>query len=244
MKRITLILFAVLATVSCKKVTPEQQITRIGTYFSNLEAPMAGQVERFDGSKRIDFLTLNLAKELDSEDIWTLENAGENSLIAEFPGKEKELKRYTLISASLDDPAACAAVIDLMKAFKELKIRPRNTVRTLFYSTAADSTGYSSLHAVNEEIYDSHEIYEFGIEISSCDTLPKRTFVIEENPMFASQLIETIQPYFLDSGYKFVKGTFPNPEWPLKLATYRYAIDPGSYKEDLKAIATIAMLLI
>lgn len=244
MKRFTLILLTVLAAVACRKITPEEQIAKIADYFEKNTDTYAEDLTRHEGEKRLDYLTLALAKDLKSDDIWTLDFAGGTSLIAEFPGREKKQTQFSLLSASLDDPDACAAVLQTIHAFKALKIRPKGTIRTVFYSTEEDTLGHSGLAAVSREFYEAAELVTLEIEVSSRDTMPAHTFVIEENPAFVAQFMELIPPYLKPLGtYRFERGRFPNKQWPIKASIYRYYMDPSEIRKESAAIAALALLV-
>ena len=247
MKRILLIGLAVLAAAACKQITPEQRIEEFTNYFSAKESTHTEWMESHDASKRIDYLTLNLAKAAKANDLWTLKGGGGTSLIAEFPGRTKSRKvepEMTMISASLDDPAACGVVLDVLEAFRELKVQHKNTIRAVFYEPSADSTGQTGLAAINREFRGNDELIVFDIELSSRDTLPSRTFVLEEKPFFARQLIQVLPTYFKSLGeYEFVQGTYPNNNWPLKGSIYRYHVEPGNLGTEATAVATLTYLL-
>ena len=244
MKRVSLILLTVLAAVACRKVTPEQQIAKIAQYFETHTDSYAEDLGRFEGGKRVDYLTLALAKDLKAEDIWTLEYMGENSLIAEFPGRDKKQTQFSIFSSSLDDPEACATVLKTLNAFKDLKIKPKGTIRTVFYSTAQDTSGRSGLDAVFGECYEAGEMVTFDLEVSSRDTIPVHTFRLDENPVFAAQMIELIPPYLAPLGtYHLVRGRFPNKEWPVKATLYRYHLDPANLQKESAAVTAFAYLV-
>ena len=247
MKRILLIGLAVLTAAACKQITPEQRINELSTYFSTKESTHTEWMESHDAAKRIDYLTLNLAKTAKADDLWTLEGGGGTSLIAEFTGRPKDRKQkpeMTMISASLDDPAACGVVLDVVEAFRELKIQHKNTIRAVFYEPSADSTGLTGLGAINREFRGSDELIVFDIELNSRDTLPSHTFVLEEKPYFARQMIEVLPPYFKTLGdYQFVQGPYPNNNWPLKGSIYRYHVEPGNLATEATAVATLAFLM-
>ena len=165
MKRVLIILLAVLSTVACKKVTPEMRIAQMADYMAEKENVHSAKLSQYEGDKRVDYLTLQLIKNLAADDLWSLENAGENSLVAEFLGKSKSDSQLTLLSASLDDPDACATILSILEAFRDLKISHKNDIQVLFYSSAQDSTGQSSLDAINQELDESGDFFAFVINL-------------------------------------------------------------------------------
>lgn len=244
MKRFTLILLTVLSTVACRKVTAEQQIAKIAAYFDKQDNACFENLSRHEGQKRLDYLTLTLAKEIGATDLWSLENAGENSLVAEFPGRENQQGRFSLLSASLDDPAACATVLNTLRSFKDLRIKPKGNIRALFYSAAQDSAGQSGLGAIFQEMHEAGEMITFEVALSSCDTMPKHTFLIEDKSFFAEQILQVIPPYLETLGsFHFLQGRYPNPNWPVKAPVYRYSLDPAAIQKESAAVSTFSFLL-
>lgn len=244
MKRILLIALVVLAAASCKRITPETRINQISRFFNGKEDAYSAKLAQYQGEKQLDYLNLVLDGELDASNIWVVEADGQSSMLAEFPGSDRKAD-ISMISASLDDPKACAAVLEVMGALKELKIQHKNTIRTLFYAPAPDSTGQNGLVAVNDELRAFEELILFDIELTTgSETVADKTFVIEEKPDFTKQLLEIIRPYFEPLGqYEFVQGVYPNPSWPLKTSIYRYDIDPADFQKDVAAVTAFTYLL-
>lgn len=243
MKRILLISLAVLAAAACKKITPEQQVSKIAEFLGGYENEYVTPLTQHDTGRRLDYLTLVLNRDLDANSIWTLETGGGTSLNAEFPGREKN-KQISLISASIDDPAACAAALGILRAFKEQRLNTANTLRLLVYDNTPDSLGVSGLESVIRDYRASEELITFDLELSTCDTLPNHTFIMEEKPVFVEKILEVIPPYFKQLGdYQFVQGEYPNHDWPLKSSVYRYRIDPGDLPRETAAAAALTLLL-
>ena len=218
---------------------------------NHLTNPMLSGTGLNDGAGHIVGLEIinamgieTLAKELGADDVWTLEHAGANSLAAEFPGRENRITRYAYLSASLDDPEACAAVLNTLKAFKDMRIKPKGTMHALFYSTARDSAGVNGLGAIFREDVQAGDQITFDMELSTRDTLPDRTFIIEDKAFFADQLIEVVPPYLEPLGsFDFKKGRYPNRHWQVSAPTYRYSFDPAALRKESAAITTFALLL-
>ena len=237
-------LLTVLAVVACRKITPEEQIAQIAKYFEQNTDSYAEDLSRHEGDKRLDYLTLTLAKDLQADDIWTLEHAGENSLIAEFPGSERKQTQFSLLSASLEDPEACAAVLQTLHAFKDLKIKPKGTIRAIFYNPVTDTTGRSGLSALAKEFDETGELVTFQIEVSSRDSIPVHTFRIEDNPVFVNQFMEVVPPYLTPLGtYQFERGRFMNKQWPVHATLYRYHLDPSDLPKESAVITAFAFLV-
>lgn len=244
MKRILFIALVVLTAASCKRITPESRIAQIDRFFNGKEDIHTPKLQQFQGEKQLDYLQLILDGSLDAPGIWTIEAEGQTSLLAEFPGSDRKAE-LTMISASLGDPQACSAVLEVLEAFQSLKIQHKNTIRALFYAPAQDSSGTNGLAAVNNELRNYNELIIFDIELSTDNgEMAEKTFVLEEKPDFAKQLIEIIQPYFVPLGdYHFEQGVYPNPAWPLKTSIYRYNINPDRFQQETAAVAAFAFLL-
>lgn len=244
MKKFIFILLTVLAAVACRKVSLEDQIGQIAKYSTKNPDTYLENLQRHEAEKRIDYLTLTLAKELKAEDIWSLESAGGSSLVAEFPGKSKKQTQFSLLSASLEDPEACAVVLGALRTLKDLKIKPKETIRALFYNPVVDTAGLNGLSTVYLELYESGELVTFELEVSSRDSLPVHSFYIEEKPAFAEQIIEVIPPYLTPLGdFRFERGKYPNKEWPVKASVYRYHLDPADIAKESAIVAAFAYLV-
>ena len=243
MKRILLLAMVVLSAAACKKVTPETRIAQINDFFDGKEAVYIAKIQQYTGDKKLDYLTLQLAGELGAKDIWTLEDDGMSSLVAEFPSKEDN-PQISMISASLDDPTACALILEVLEAYKNIKIKHKNTIRAVFYAPAPDSTRPSGLAAVNQDLHESGEFNSFDIELSTRNDQPQHTFVLTENPEFAEKLIQFIPGYLAPLGdYKVVPDTTPDPAWPLKGSIYRYYIHPDEFQKEAAVVTAFTFLL-
>ena len=244
MKRLLLIGLALLAMASCKKVTPEERIDSIYTFFENNEDNYSTRLAGLDPAKRPDYLMLVLANELKADEVWTLGEEEDTSLAAEFNGEAEKDKQLSIISASLDEVDACAAALNIMHAFKELKIKPSSHIRILFFSPARDSSSTSGLSVCQQDIQEAGEMVSFDLNLSSSGACPAHTFVIEESARFVDRFLELVTPYFSQRGdFTFTKGPYPNPEWALKAPTYRYDINPDERQKEYAAVTTLTFLL-
>jgi len=242
MKKSLMLLLAVLSLVACRKITPEERISQISTHFAKQQDAFTTQVAQYQEQKRVDYLSLVLLRDLGAENAWTLEAAGQNSLVAEYPGNEEGV--LTLLSVSLDDPAACGAVLQVCKAFKDLKIKHKNSILALFYSAAVDSAGKGSLAALDRDLREEGQMASFRIEVSSSDTLPRRTFVLDERPGFSERMLEVLPPYLKPIGdYHLAQGSYTPQQWPLKVPVYRFAVNSEDVQNDLSALTALTFLL-
>lgn len=248
MKRLALLLLVtVAATSACtKKVATDQLISQFTKHFDQQGDRYTEELAAMTPEKRATYITLQLSKELGAKDVWMLDfdrdgNAGQ-VLIAEFKARDKD-PHISVISACLDDPAACSAVLDVMDAFKQAKIRPANAVRAVFYDGCA--SGAEGIRVMNDDFKQSYELAVFDLEVSSCDSIPERTFIIEDKPVFANQLVEVIPAYIKPvSDVKFEIGDFPRKNWPSTIPTYRYRLGtPADRLSDLKVLTAFTLLL-
>ena len=234
----------VLSAAACKKITPETRIAQIDQHFNGKEAVYGDKLQQYTEDKKIDYLTLQLMKELGAKDLWTLEDEGHMALVAEFPGKEKKNPQISLISASLDDPTACATILEVLEAYKKIKIQHKTTMRAVFYSPATDSTGRNGLDVVNQDLRESAEMAQFDIELSTRDDNPHHVFVLDESPTFAQTLIQVVPGYLAPLGeYQVIQGVYPNPVWPLHCPIYRYYIDSNEFQKEAAAVTAFTFLL-
>ena len=244
MKRILLVALVVLSAAACKKITPETRIAQIDQHFNGKEAVYSAKLPQYTDEKLLDYLTLQLAGELGAKDIWTLEEDGQVALVAEFPGKEKKNTQITMISASLDDPNACATLLEVLEAYKKIKIQHKNALRAIFYSPASDSTGRNGLTLVNQDIRESGDMVLFDIEVATRNDQPLHTFVLDESPSFAKTIIDVVPGYLAPLGeYQVVQGVFPNLDWQLRCPIYRYHVDPSAFQQEAAAVTAFTFLL-
>ena len=237
MKRILLLALVVLSAVACKKITPETRIAQIGNFFDGKEDSYSAKLRQYTGDKQLDYLTLQLLGELGANDLWTVDEEELTSLVAEFP------PQISMISASLDDPKACALLLEVLEAYKKIKIQHDNTIRAVFYAPAPDSTRPSGLASINQDLHESGEFNSFAIELSTRVDQPLHTFVLEESPAFAEKIIQVVPRYLAPLGdYQVVQGV-PDPAWPLKGSIYRYPINPAELQKEAAAVTAFTFLL-
>lgn len=232
---------AVLATAGCtKKVPSEQLIADFAKHYDKVGDRYTRQLSGMDAEKRNGFITLQLSNEIKAQDLWYIESDGDAVIVAELKSREKEPK-VSMISACLDDAAACGAVLDVLDAFRQNKIRPALALRAVFYY--GGETGTDGLKAVCEDFLRAGEMAAFDIEVSSRDTLPERTFIIEDKPLFAEKVVEVVPQYLAPvCDVQFQTGDYPRQGWPSSFPTYRYRL--GSDRlADLKALTAFTFLL-
>ena len=86
----------------------------------------------------------------------------------------------------------------------------------------------------------------FDIEVSSRDTIPERTFLIEDRLAFAGQIDEVIPPLIKPvTDVSFEIGAFPREGWPTNIPTYHYRLTPtpADRLSERKALTAFTFLL-
>ena len=236
---------AVLAASACtKKVSSEKLVVDLANHFDKNGDRYTEQLAAVAPEKRAGFIMVKLDKDLKADDLWTLD-FGETDpsgqvVVAEFPSRNKEA-HLSLISACLDDPEACSAVLDVLDAFKQSKIHPAMTLRAVFYD--GGESGTAGMKALYDDLLQSYETATFDIEVTTCDTIPARTFIIEEKSVFAKQMIEVIPEYLKPVGQvNFEMGEFPRQDWPTRIPTYRYRLGNDRIA-DLKLLTAFTLLV-
>ena len=255
MKRILFFLLVTLVAASAcsKKVPSEKIIAGFSHYYEKNGDVYREQLVQLAPEKRNSVILLKLGKDLKAADVWTLDFEEENLesgemeggqvIVAEFKSREKD-RHISLISACLEDPEACSAVLDVLDAFKEAKFRPAMTLRAVFYE--GGESGTDGLKAVAHDFFQAGELSTFDIEVSSRDTLPERTFIIEDKLAFAGKIVEVIPPLIKPvTDVQFEVGDFPREGWPTNIPTYRYHLSPAPADRlsDLKALTGFTFLL-
>lgn len=252
MKRILFFLLVTLVAASAcsKKVPSEKIISGFCQHYDKKGDVYREALSQLSPEKRGSYILLKLGKDLKAADVWTLdfeeedvdsgEMEGGQVIVAEFKSREKD-RHISMISASLDDPDACSAVLDVLNAFKEAKFRPALTLRAVFYD--GGKTGTDGLKAAANDFDQASELSTFDIEVSSRDSIPEKTFIIEDKLAFAGKLIEVVPPLVKPvADVDFEIGDFPREGWPTRIPTYRYRL--GSDRlSDLKALTAFTFLL-
>lgn len=253
MKRILLFLLVTLVAASActKKVPSEKIISGFSQQYDKKGDVYREPLSQLSPEKRSGYILLKLGKDLKAADVWTIdfeedtlesgEMGGGRVIVAEFKSREKE-RHISMLSACLEDPDACSAVLDVLDAFKEARVRPALTLRAVFYN--GGKSGTEGLKAVAHDFYEAGELSTFDIEVSSLDSIPERTFIIEDKLAFAGKVVEVIPPLLSSvADVSFEVGDFPREGWPTNIPTYRYRLSATDRLTDLKALTAFTFLL-
>lgn len=261
MKRFALIISIALLAVSCKKVTPEERIEQFYTSESqktSLAATISGLESKFQdpvpGSENngnlVNSYILYLVKEagLDLDDITTQDVSVADSLpvsmnvTVENKGKEQGSEVIVLSAPVCDVPASMAA-IEIMRLYKEQKIKARRAMRLVLYqSYPEDET--AGLSVFKQKMSAKNETAYLNMNLSCNDTLAYDTFKIGE-PSFIFDNIRSAVPQFLEKygRYDMVKTSELNQEWPFKRSLYEYNLNRNEILTDIPAVAGMLYLL-
>ena len=237
MKRNTVILFAatMLATLSCKTVTPEQQIDSIRNYAASADLTVK--------PANLDQLTIDLMEKGRIKDIWTVEGPEGANLLAQIPGKKKST-RTILISSCMDDEVACTAAANALAALKALKGKRADAVRAVFYQSGEDSLKLSGLHTIGQLSREEGDEYYFNIELSSISEAQEGIFVLNEPIHIFSKINEVVTPYLAPIGqYGFDNNEAKDTNWPIRANIYKFKVSETNLSNDISAIAAFIYLM-
>ncbi len=210
---------------SCKEVPMEEQISRLYESSSPQDETTARieKAESLDQSDLWDYYSYLLAKEAGVK-LGEIYDEEDGLLTARYFGRNKKDISSVTMTARLDEYSACITAIEVLKLYKNSKIRPNHNIRLVIY---ADSTAVPvSMKSNNLLLMNLH----------CSDTLEKHTFIIREAEPIYQKIMEVIPPYFQPYG----SYTFKNEARTKMDAIYDYNVS----KEDLgKETATVASLI-
>lgn len=193
------------------------------------------------------------------------------NLVAEIKGSQNP-DQIILLSAHLDcwhnsqgahdNAASCVTAVETLRAFKNLKIKPKNTIRILLYQD--EETGLSGMKEYARIAKEKGETYLFNMEMDSGAGGPKSFMVSEPKPI-AEKIKEIVMKYLGDYGVEDV-STISRNSWPLTQEVeapyylyrantenyFRYhhssadnfdTIDPVAFKKGIAAIASFVFIM-
>lgn len=188
------------------------------------------------------------------------------NIVAEIPGKVNP-DHIILLSAHVDswfnsqgahdNAAGCVAAIEVLRAYKELRMKPRNTLRIVLYQD--EEMNLSGLKEFARISKEKHESFLFDLEIDAGAGKPVG-FYIKEDPYYFEQMQEILTPYLEPRGLSL---TYNDSErnWPIKTYytfiadrtdyfKYHHGsldnfenINPETFKETIAAITTFIFLM-
>lgn len=228
MNRILLMAAAILLLASCKEVSMEEQISKLyGSVDSadeiNARIEKAGSL---DESDLWDYYTYLLAKEAGVK-MKEISDEYEDILTARAFGKKKKERETVILTARADEFPACITAMEILKLYRDSKIRPNHNIRVVIYK---DSLAIPSEMA-------SYNILRMNLHCS--DTLAKHTFLIRETEQIYRKIVEVIPPYFQPYG----SYTFSNETETIYDSVYDYNICEEEINRETAAVASLMHIL-
>ncbi len=155
------------------------------------------------------------------------------NIVAEIPGKVNP-DHIILISAHVDswfnsqgaqdNASSCVAAIEVLRAYKKLRMKPRNTLRIVLYQDEEmNLSGMKEFARISKE---KHESFVFDLEID-CGAGKPVGFSISEAPSYFEQMEEVLTPYLEPRGLTVIYNDSER-NWPLK-TYYTFIADRTDY---------------
>ena len=230
MKRVILVIQAIVLMASCKQMPIEEQISRLYEGASTLEE-INGEIakaQNFTDSDLTDYYSYLLAKKAG---VKLDEISDDGCLTARFYGNKKKENSAVLLTADVNERSACIAAIEILNIYKQSKIRPNHNVRVVFYE---DSLAVPT---------NLGEAYLLRMNLHDIDTLEKHTFTLWEAEPIYEKLIEIVPPLLNPYGtYSFVNERFYNGR-KRHDSEYDYNIDRKEIDKEAAAAASLMHLL-
>ncbi|HOG42270.1 MAG TPA: M20/M25/M40 family metallo-hydrolase [Bacteroidales bacterium] len=188
------------------------------------------------------------------------------NLVAEIPGKVNP-NHIILISAHVDswfnsqgahdNASGCVAAIEVLRAYKELRMKPRNTIRIVLYQD--EEMNLSGLKEFARIAREKGESFLFDLEIDSGAGKPVGFHIFDSEDYF-TKMEEVLTPYLEPRGLTLTYND-SDRDWPLKTYytlvsdreeyfKYHHSsldnfenINPETFKESIAAITTFVFLM-
>ena len=155
------------------------------------------------------------------------------NIVAEIPGKVNP-NHIILISAHVDswfnsqgaqdNASGCVAAIEVLRAYKKLHMKPRNTIRIVLYQD--EEINLSGLKEFARISKEKQESFLFDLELD-CGAGKPVGFHIYEDPSYFERMEEVLTPYLEPRGLTLTLNTGER-NWPLK-TYYSFIADRGEY---------------
>lgn len=261
MKRsILLVVLTVLSVASCRRISDEEQLSN----FFNSAAELINVDENInkitsmapnptfgtsDNESLVDFYTYLLMKDVKiksskiirQDDAVEGESAVSSNLITELKGKDKA-EMDILISAPVEDVPACIAAINVLKLYKESKLRINHTIRLVLYQCYKDSLSGLTTFARNSRVKD--EKYLFNLDLTSSSEPTEHLFTICEPDQIFEKVMEIVPPRMAAHGsYNYVMGQFLDSTWPIRDSRYSYTLYTKELSKEIGAVTSLVFLL-
>lgn len=261
MKRVLFIISVAIVAASCKKVTPEERIeqffnseslhTTLATTINNLESKFQNPVPGSESNDNlVNSYILYLVKEagLDLDDVTTQDVTVADSLptsrnvMVENKGS-KDVTDIIILSAPIEDIPASMAAIEVMRLYKEQKIKAKRAMRLALYQSYPDNAT-AGLNTLKLKMSERNENVFLNLNLTCNDTLAFNTFKIGEPP-FIFENIKSAVPPFLEKYGRYVLESTPeiNRDWPFRRSLYQYNLKREDLLTDIPAVAGMLYLL-
>lgn len=230
MKRVILVVQAIVLMASCKQLPIEEQISRLYGGTSTLEEINGelAKAQNFTDSDLTDYYSYLLAKEAG---VKLNEISNDGCLNARFYGMKKKENSAVLLTADVNERPACIAAIEVLKVYKKSKIRPNHNVRIVFYE---DSLAVPS---------DLQENYLLRMNLHCVDTLENHKFTIWETAPIFEKLVEIIPPLLNPYGsFTFANERFDGNR-PKRDSDYDYNVSKEEIGKEAATVASIVHIL-
>lgn len=155
------------------------------------------------------------------------------NLVAEIPGKVNP-DHIILLSAHVDswfnsqgaqdNASSCVAAIEVLRAYKKLRMKPKNTIRIVIYQDEEiNLSGLKEFARISKEKYES---YLFDLEID-CGAGKPVGFLVSEDESYFSKMEEVLTPYL--EPYGLTLSLYDGErKWPIK-PYYSFRADNSEY---------------
>ncbi len=155
------------------------------------------------------------------------------NLVAEIPGKVNP-DHIILLSAHVDswfnsqgaqdNAAGCVAAIEVLRAYKKLRMKPKNTIRIVIYQD--EEINLSGMKEFARIAKEKQESFLFDLEIDSGAGKPVG-FSVSEDHAYFRKMEEVLTPYLEPYGLTLTQYT-GDRKWPLR-PYYSFRADNSEY---------------
>ena len=141
-----------------------------------------------------------------------------------------------------DNAVACAAALEIARAFKETGVKPNSTIRVLIYQEKGGK--HAGLKPYVEYSLGRGENHIVQLYLTSDPNGQKKMFKIGEPKQIYRTFEKIIPPYFEKYGYAFERDEEITPEgWEIRDPFYTFNIDPENPAKDIAAAASLLTIL-
>lgn len=228
MKRILLMASSILFLASCREVSMEEQILKLYESVDSADEINA-RIEKagsMDESDIWDYYSYLLAKDAGVK-LKEICDEYEDILVASTFGRKKKEKESVILTAKANEFPACIAAIEILKLYRNSKIRPNHNIRLVIYkehfSIPPEMASYNILR----------------MNLHSSGAMAKHTFLIHETEPIYRKILEVIPPYLQPYG----SYTFSNETETKFDSVYDYNISEEDIDRETATVASLMHIL-